>query len=427
VRRQLAITAAATTALVTLAFGIPLALLVRTVAEDRARTAAQLEAQSLVAVLATVQNPNDIASVVSGAGNADREVTVFLADGSVLGVPRPPGAEVDRARTGKAAFTAPVGAGEAVFQAVDRGSAGVDVIEVFVPDGALRRGVTRSWVLLGALGIALVALGTAVADWLGRSVVRPMGELATVARRLSAGELDARVPPAGPAEVEDAGHALNALASRIGDLLAAEREGVADLSHRLRTPLAGLRLEAEALGDPAERVRVQEATDEVARSVDQLIDEARRPLRTNLRPQSDLAAIVRDRAGFWAPLADDEGRSLELVVPDGPVLVASSAPDVAAAVDALIGNVLAHTPEGTAFRIEVVASGGGACLVVADEGPGIDDASAVERGVSGAGSTGLGLDIVRRTAEATGGSLRVGRAPGGGALVEVTLNRPTAP
>jgi signal transduction histidine kinase len=202
---------------------------------------------------------------------------------------------------------------------------------------------------------------------------------------------------------------------------------VADLSHRLRTPLAGLRLEAETLGDPTERVRVQEATDEVARSVDRLIDEARRPLRTNLHPSSDLAAIVRDRAEFWAPLADDERRSLDLALPDEPVLVASSSADVAAAVDALIGNVLAHTPEGTGLRIAVTAVDDGAHLVVMDHGPGIDDASVVERGVSGAGSTGLGLDIVRRTAEAAGGWLRVGRAPGGGARVEVAFGRPSAP
>jgi signal transduction histidine kinase len=349
-----------------------------------------------------------------------------LADGTVLGIHRDAGDEVRRARDTKAAFTSSVDAGEAVLQPVDRGAAGVDVIEVFVPDAALQRGVARSWVLLGGLGLALIVLGTAVADWLGRSVVRPMGDLAVVARRLSAGDLDARVPPAGPAEVEDAGQALNALASRIGDLLAAEREGVADLSHRLRTPLAGLRLEAESLGDATERVRVQEATDEVARSVDRLIDEARRPLRTNLRPTSDLVAIVRERAGFWSPLADDEGRSLDLQLPSGALPVASSSADVAAAVDALIGNVLAHTPEGTDFRIEVSAVDDGALLVVSDDGPGIADPSVVERGVSGAGSTGLGLDIVRRTAEATGGSLRLGRAPGGGAQVEVTLLR-TAP
>jgi signal transduction histidine kinase len=63
---------------------------------------------------------------------------------------------------------------------------------------------------------------------------------------------------------------------------------------------------------------------------------------------------------------------------------------------------------------------GRARLVVEDDGPGIA-ADRVERGVSGGGSTGLGLDIVRRTAEASGGRLLVERAAGGGARVVVEL------
>jgi signal transduction histidine kinase len=63
-------------------------------------------------------------------------------------------------------------------------------------------------------------------------------------------------------------------------------------------------------------------------------------------------------------------------------------------------------------------------LVVADEGPGFPDPSVLHRGRSGAGSTGLGLDIARRTAEATGGSLELGRAAGGGGQVTLRLGPP---
>ncbi|WP_202862978.1 HAMP domain-containing protein [Ornithinimicrobium murale] len=63
-----------------------------------------------------------------------------------------------------------------------------------------------------------------------------------------AGELDARVRPSGPGEVRAIGGALNHLATRIGELLAAERESVADLSHRLRTPLTATVAE-ESLGN----------------------------------------------------------------------------------------------------------------------------------------------------------------------------------
>ena len=88
------------------------------------------------------------------------------------------------------------------------------------------------------------------------------------------------------------------------------------------------------------------------------------------------------------------------------------------AVDALLGNVFAHTPEGVAFRVTVSEAG----LLVDDAGPGISDpGAAVQRGVSGAGSSGLGLDIVRRVAEAAGGRLMIDRGPLGGARIAMLL------
>jgi signal transduction histidine kinase len=100
------------------------------------------------------------------------------------------------------------------------------------------------------------------------------------------------------------------------------------------------------------------------------------------------------------------------VAPTGPVLVRGSEADIGAAVDALIQNVFAHTPDGTGMRIEVTARiEGGGVLLVADDGPGFPESDsldgAVARGASGT-STGLGLDA-RRTAEASGGGMRIGR------------------
>ncbi len=63
-------------------------------------------------------------------------------------------------------------------------------------------------------------------------------------------------------------------------------------------------------------------------------------------------------------------------------------------------------------------------LTVADEGPGMP-AGAVRRGASAAGSTGLGLDIARRAAQAAGGRLELRAGPGGGARVLLRLGPPT--
>ena len=116
----------------------------------------------------------------------------------------------------------------------------------------------------------------AVADRLVGTVTRPITELARVSHRLAAGELDARASPTGPPEVREVAHGLNHLAGRIRDLIWQERESVADLSHRLRTPLTALRLEAEALpasADPDGRLSAQ--VQALERAVTSLIEDAR--------------------------------------------------------------------------------------------------------------------------------------------------------
>lgn len=93
--------------------------------------------------------------------------------------------------------------------------------------------------------------------------------------------------------------------------------------------------------------------------------------------------------------------------------------------DALLGNVFAHTPEGVSFSVRLEPAEGGALLTVADAGPGFATSDPLQRGESGAGSTGLGLDIARRTAESAGGSLSLRTSSAGGA--GVTLFLPAVP
>jgi signal transduction histidine kinase len=219
------------------------------------------------------------------------------------------------------------------------------------------------------------------------------------------------------------GTVVNGLAGRIRTLLAAERELVADLSHRLRTPITALRLDTEGLRDPAEAERVGADVDALERAVDDVIRDARR--QAEAEAVADASAVVRARVAFWAALADDQGRPVHVDIDPGELLVGVSAPDLAAAVDALLENALSHTPDGTAVHVRLGARGpDGALLVVEDEGPGVPPGVGLERGVSGRGSTGLGLDIARRTAAASGGSLALGRGAAGGASVQMELGGP---
>ena len=105
----------------------------------------------------------------------------------------------------------------------------------------------------------------------------------------------------------------------------------------------------------------------------------------------------------------------------GTAVVGLAEQDLADLVDNLIDNVFAHTPEGTAIRLELAVLDGYAVLRVEDAGQGSPDTVALERGESGAGSTGLGLDIVRRLAADAGGTIRFESAVIGGLSVIVTL------
>ncbi|MFC7588678.1 sensor histidine kinase [Nonomuraea antimicrobica] len=353
-----------------------------------------------------------------------RPVTVFLPDESpdrnTVGAPAARSDAVRLAATGRSVTAAVPGGREVLVSA--QSPDGTAVIRVFVPDGELTKGVREAWLALLVLGLGLVVLGIVLADRLALAVTRPVDGLARVSHRLAGGDLTARAEPGGPPEVRSVALALNQLAGRIDELLVAERESVADLSHRLRTPLTGLRLDAESLRDPEEAARVQARVDALERAVSAVITEARR--RTAGRDSCDAAAVVRERVRFWSVLAEDQGREVTVSLPDGPLPVAVGAEELAACVDALLGNVFAHTPEGVAMSVRLRARPPGALLAVQDAGPGFEPAL-LGRGSSGGGSTGLGLDIARRTAESSGGGgLTVSRPAGGGARVEVLLAAP---
>ena len=414
-RRRLTLLVAATTCLVLLAFLVPLALLIRQVTEDRAIGRANDVLQTIVPQIGT----SDRAALALTVQGLPLPVSLFAPDGTVLGQAAGTTPAVRLARANGRSFTVATDAGREIVVPV-RSSDGTYVLRTVVPAGQLTSGVVRSWLVLAGLGLALIVLGLVVADRLARTIVAPIAGLSAVSHRLARAELTARAEPAGPPEVREVATALNHLAGRIQDLLRSEREQVADLSHRLRTPLTALRLEAESLRDEEEAARVSAAADSIERAVTAVIQQARR--RGGERAATaDATAVVADRVAFWSVLAEDTDREVRRELPSSPLPVALPADDLAAALDAVLGNVFAHTPDGTALAVSLTPRpGGGAVLTVSDSGPGFPP-GALRRGASGSGSTGLGLDIARRAAEAGGGALHVEQAPGGGARVRLEL------
>ena len=424
-RRRLLLVVVATTSLVVVAFAVPLGALVRSVARDRALSAAERDLGALAPVLAlSPEEPAVVEDAVARTGaGADGRMTVWLPDGTRLGDLTPDDDQaLALARGQRRSFSQDRDGGRELYTVVvtGTGDADVSVARARVPGSLLDDGVTTAWAALAGVAVALVAAAVLIADRLARSVTRDATGLAATARALASGAADARAHPGPTPELADAARALNLLADRIDELRTAERERVADLSHRLRTPLTALRLDAEAAGDPD----LVAGVDRLEAAVSDLIHSARRPLRPGLMAEScDLAAVARDRATHWSALADDDGRAWTLdVEPDRPARVRLSPHDAEAAVDALIGNVFAHTPDGSGYAVALRRHDGTVELAVDDAGAGISDPdAALARGVTRAGSTGLGLDIARRSAEAAGGSLAIERSPLGGARVRLIL------
>ncbi|MER7006746.1 HAMP domain-containing sensor histidine kinase, partial [Dactylosporangium sp. NPDC000555] len=187
--------------------------------------------------------------------------------------------------------------------------------------------------------------------------------------------------------------------------------------------VTALRLDADAMPPGPIGERMRQAFDALDDEIEQIITAARRSAADRRPESTDLVEVVADRLAFWSVLAEDQNRPWRVTGGQEPVYVPVAESDLVSAVDCLLGNVFQHTAEGTAFEVHVSARG----LIVDDAGPGIADPDrALCRGSSGTGSTGLGLDIVRRVAEAAGGRLSIERGPLRGARIAIELG-PSAP
>lgn len=420
-RSRLILVFLAVSTMVATAFVVPLGFLVRRTAEDRAIDAARVDAAAVVPALvsdgSTAQIESAVGATVSGQQG---RMTVVSSQGWTVGPPIEPSPRVEAALASGASQIGEVDGGVEVVAAVATGPGELSAVRVLVPDDQLRSGQWRAWGVLAGVGVALIGISVVVADRLARSVVRPAQDLARAARRLGRGELSATVDPAGPGELAELGGAFNDLGAQVSSMLTRERELVAELSHRLRTPLTKLRMRLDLVDDPALAGELQSDVDDLTGVVNSIIAEARGTLVDGAR--CDLGEVVTERAQWWQALAEDQGRAWRFDPGPAGLVVPVGQTELSAAVDVLLENVLAHTPDGTALTIGFTGSPGAATVWVGDGGDGIDPA-VVDRGASAGGSTGLGLDIARRTAEQAGGTLIVGTSELGGAQVTMTLPR----
>jgi len=262
-----------------------------------------------------------------------------------------------------------------------------------------------------------------------RSGLKPVITASHLAARIGPATTDIRLPESKiPGEILPLVHAINAALDRLEQGFKAQREFTADAAHELRTPLAILRTNVDLIADQEVAKALRQDIDMMSRLVDQLLNFAElETLVIRASEIADLHAVCTEVASYMAPLAAKQGKGL--AVPDCPtrVLIHGNAEVLGQAVRNLVENALVHTPSGTAVEIEVTAE---PAIYVRDEGSGVSEAERElifrrfwRRDRRRRGSSGLGLSIVSRIAEAHNATVSVSNRRSGGAEFVIRFDR----
>jgi signal transduction histidine kinase len=280
----------------------------------------------------------------------------------------------------------------------------------------LDQDIRERWTVVAALSVLAGLIAVTVGIRAGHRLALPLEDLARWAALIGAGNVRPGGRRYGINEVDRVAEALDSSMLRIAALLERERAFAADASHQLRTPLAALALRLEEISssdDPGEmRAEAIAGLDQIERLtsvVDGFLAEVRRQ-RSGTAVPVDLAAVLAGQRLEWEPLFRLAGRSLVTTLASPHVHALATPGAVAQVVGTLLENALRHG-RGT-VTIAVEAAPEAVTLTVSDEGPGVPaDLVPVifDRHVSGAESTGLGLNLARALVEADGGRIELVR------------------
>jgi two-component system sensor histidine kinase BaeS len=298
----------------------------------------------------------------------------------------------------------------------------------------LRASLARA--VIGAAGLAAL-LALLVALVVSRRITGPVTRLIESARAMSRGNREARVGPVpgAPAELRELAIAFDQMADTLGAQEQLRRNLVADVAHELRTPVAVLQANTEALLDgivphtPEQTAALHEEVLRLGRMVDDLQTLAAAEaaaLQLSLLP-CDLALIARAAADDWEASFAAAGVSFEPVLEPAPV--AADPGRLHQVIANLLSNALKFSQPGGRVQMTLTRADGRARLEVSDTGPGIrpeDQPHVFERFWRGAqagqtAGSGIGLAVAAELARAQQGTIEVSSETGHGTRFTLIL------
>lgn len=293
---------------------------------------------------------------------------------------------------------------------------GVKVTVMISARNAIRSIVRVSGIFLLGILVSL-AVGWALAARFSRRLSAPLIYLSAQAEQIGSGQVRARVKPSGIEEIDLVQEELQRTGEKMARRLAAERQLAADASHQLRTPLTALSMRLEEIEMISTEEEVQEEARSCLEQVERLTTVVTELLDTNKRHASateaiDVLEVFNTQREEWEEAFEKADRVLRFTdEADMPILADEA--KIAQVLATLIENSLRYGSGTTWVHARNSANSRGVIIEVSDEGEGVDDELApyiFENGVSGHGSSGIGLALAKDLIETMGGRIELSQA-----------------
>ncbi|MEO7351283.1 MAG: HAMP domain-containing sensor histidine kinase, partial [Marmoricola sp.] len=279
---------------------------------------------------------------------------------------------------------------------------------------------TRMDILVGliALGVLVTAGATAIAAWTMSRTLAPVEAMAGLAEDWSERELDARFDDRGSEnEIAHLGRTLNVLLDRVAGALRGEQRLTSELAHELRTPLSGIRGEAELALMTSTEPRTRERLDRVVTQIDQMSTTITTLLAIARGDEDQVSTRTSVEEIISATLDSTEsaGRDIDIRGGDDAPLslrVNATTESAVRAFSPLVENAVQHAAGRVTISVEETSRA--VDITVSDDGPGLGPAGGEPESLFAAGTrapdstgAGLGLALARRVARTLGGDVTV--------------------
>ncbi|MDH4134209.1 MAG: ATP-binding protein [Gammaproteobacteria bacterium] len=288
------------------------------------------------------------------------------------------------------------------------------------------------WIVAGMTLVASLA-----ALLLARRMVRPIHELRSAARALASGDYSVSITPRSGDELGELAQDFNALATTLEKNLKARQQWVADISHELRTPVAILQGEIEALRDgvrpwsPKAVESLFQETRRLARLVGDLHELSLSDLGalSYQKQEVDLPALLHEVIEQHRAALDAKFLKVDVQAGQRTVMLHGDAERLRQLFSNLLNNSIFYTDSGGRIAIDITADRYRVRLTWADSAPGVRDADlprlfdrlfrAEASRNRNSGGSGLGLAIVKNIVEAHHGTVRARHSPLGGLAFDI--------